>query len=148
MLAASYGTLMRPDYNPAVLAAALPAITKASPVLLASETYFVAEAKLGLLVGCGGWTRERPGKGDVAEGLGHIRHFGTHPDWIGRAVGRSIYAACERQARAAGVTRFECYSSLNAKWFYAALGFETVRRIEIELGPGLTLPSILMTRSL
>ncbi len=118
--------------------------------MLASQTYFVAEpdTEPKLLVGCGGWTHERPGTGELVEGLGHIRHFGTHPDWIGQAVGRSIYAACERQARAAGVTRFECYSSLNAEGFYAALGFVVAGRIEIELGPGLNLPSVLMRRSI
>ena len=150
MLGASYGTLMQRHYDKAALAAALPAITKASPTLLASGTYFVAEAgtESKLLVGCGGWTHERPGTGELVEGLGHIRHFGVHPNWIGRALGRSIYAACERQARAAGVTRFECYSSLNAEGFYAALGFVVSGRMEIELGPGLTLPSVLMKRSI
>jgi N-acetylglutamate synthase-like GNAT family acetyltransferase len=148
LLEASYPVLMQMEYDQDLLSAALPALTRAHPELLRTRTYYVAETQSKKVVGCGGWTRERPGKGDIADGLGHIRHFASHPDWIGRGIGRLIYEACERQARSESVTRFECYSSLNAEGFYARLGFETVRRIEIELGPHLTLPSILMRRSI
>jgi N-acetylglutamate synthase-like GNAT family acetyltransferase len=148
LLEASYPILMQEEYDQHLLSAALPAMTRANPELLRSRTYYVAETRSRKVVGCGGWTRERPGTGDVEDGLGHIRHFASHPDWIGRGIGRLIYEACERQARSGSVTRFECCSSLNAEGFYARLGFETVRRIEIELGPHLTLPSILMRRSI
>ena len=146
LLNASYPSLMPSSYEEDVLAAALPIMTRANPALLSAGTYYVAQTKGGLIVGCGGWTRERPGKGDVAPALGHIRHFATHPEWTGRTIGRSIYALCEEQARSAGVRRFECYSSLNAEGFYAALGFRSVRQIEIPVGRGVTLPSVLMER--
>lgn len=100
------------------------------------------------MIGCGGWTRERPGKGDLEHGLGHIRHFATHPDWLGRDVGRSIYDLCEQKARSTGILRFECYSSLNAVGFYATLGFVPVRRVNVPLGPDLALPGILMRRTI
>ena len=117
MLQASYPLLMRQHYEPHLLSAALPALTTASPELLRSGTYYVAETRGHVIVGGGGWTRERPGQGDVEAGLGHIRHFATHPRWLGRAVGRLIYDVCKRQARSMGVNRFECYSSLNAVGF-------------------------------
>ncbi len=146
LLKASYPVLMRESYAPDSLAAALPALTKANPAWLHSGTYYVAETESPRVVGCGGWTREPPGCGDVEDGLGHIRRFATHPDWIGRSVGRSIYDICERQARSSGVTRFECQSSLNAEGFYATLGFESIRRIDLRLNPHQTIPSVLMRR--
>jgi GNAT superfamily N-acetyltransferase len=146
LLDASYSVLMRPYYDPSTLDCALPAITTASPRLLASGTYYVANAADDTTVGCGGWTRERPGSGEVEPELAHVRHFATHPTWTGLGVGRSIYAVCEREARNAGAKRFECYSSLNAEGFYASLGFERVEPIDVCFGPGASLPGVLMAR--
>lgn len=148
LLSASYSELMPSAYDAAALAPVLGAMTRANPALLATGTYFAAETGDGRLVGCGGWTPERPGSGDVSPGLGHIRHFATHPNWIGRGIGRAIYDRCETQARAAGLERFECYASLNAEKFYAALGFTPVRNFEVEMGESLKFPSVLMLRSL
>lgn len=146
LLEASYPALMRPAYEEAVLAPALKLVTKANPSLLASGTYYVAEAERGLVVGCGGWTLERPGTGTVEPNLAHIRHFGTHPAWTKRGIGRAIYRLCESGARAAGATTLECYSTLNGEAFYAALGFESIGPIEVELVPDVMLPGILMRR--
>ena len=146
LLEASYPALMQQDYDRDLLSAALPALIRASPELLQSGTYYVAESRSLDVVGCGGWTCERPGQGDVEAGLGHIRHFATHPNWLGHAVGRSIYNVCEQQARSVGVKCFECYSSLNAEGFYARLGFEFVRRMNLPFGPHISLPSVVMRR--
>ena len=148
LLAASYPVLMSPGYDAAVLAAALPHMTQSSPTLLSSGTYYLATAVTGDVVGAGGWTRERPGSGEVVPELGHVRHFATHPDWTGRGVGRAIYARCAEAARTAGVKRFECYASLNAEGFYTALGFTLLRHIEVPMGPVTTFPGALMMRSL
>ncbi|MDH3737912.1 MAG: GNAT family N-acetyltransferase [Alphaproteobacteria bacterium] len=148
LLKASYTELMPTAYDAATLALVLPAMTRANPALLATGTYFVAETVNGHIVGCGGWTKERPGSGDVALGLGHIRHFATHPNWLGRAIGRTIYDSSEAQAHSAGIRQFECYASLNAEGFYAALGFTPVRRVEVQMGEDMTFPSILMVRSI
>ena len=146
LLRASYPKLMAAAYDEAVLAPALQLMARANPALLACGTYYVAESD-GLVVGCGGWTREYPGA-NVVPGLAHLRHFGTHPDWTKRGVGRAIYRHCEAAARAAGVSAFECHASLNGEPFYAALGFESIRRIDIELRPGLRLPAVLMRRQI
>jgi GNAT superfamily N-acetyltransferase len=106
-----------------------------------------ADAALSL-VGCGGWNRERPGTGDVEPGTGHLRHFATHPAWTKRGIGRAIYARCEADARAAGIRVLECYASLNAEGFYAALGFERIRSITLDLAPGIGPPAVLMRRRL
>ena len=146
LLEASYPVLMRRDYDRASLAAALPTMTRANPNLLASGTFYLAFAGARTLVGCGGWSRERPGQGDVEDRLAHIRHFATHPDWIGQGVGRAIYRMCARDARSAGIDCFECYSSLNAEGFYAALGFELIQPLDVAMGPDLSMPVMLMRR--
>jgi N-acetylglutamate synthase-like GNAT family acetyltransferase len=139
---------MRSAYDDDVLAPALELMTKANPSLLASGTYYVAELATGSLVGCGGWTPERPGTKSVEPGLGHIRHFAVHPDWTRRGVGRAILAFCDRAARAAGIRTFECYSSLNAETFYRALGFVRIREMDLELKPPVVLRGVLMRRNL
>lgn len=146
VLAASYPVSMAGHYDAQLLAALLPLITVANPRLLASGRYYVAESADGAVVGCGGWSHERPGSGELEPGLGHVRHFGTHPDWTGRGVGRALFARCLADAAAEGVTRFACYSNLNAEGFYRALGFEPVRPIAVPIAAGLPMPALLMYR--
>lgn len=150
LLQASYPTLMAPGYPADVLERALPLIVRANPALLRSGTYCLAEAPDGALAGCGGWTLERPGAADapVDPALGHIRHFATHPGWTRRGVGRALFERCAADARAAGVRRFECYASLVAEPFYAALGFVAVEPLVVAMGPGISFPSVRMIRDL
>jgi GNAT superfamily N-acetyltransferase len=144
VLAASYPALMAGHYDPDVLAGLIPLITTAQPKLLASGRYYVAVAADGAVVGCGGWSHERPGSGGIEPGLGHIRHFATHPDWTGRGVGRALFARCAADAARDGVTRFECNSNLNAEGFYRTLGFLPVRRIMVPISPGHQLAAVMM----
>lgn len=148
LLNASYPILMAAAYDRLLLTATLPFMTRANPTLLQSGTYYLSETQGGAIIGCGGWTFERPGGGDVVPGLAHIRHFATHPDWIGGGIGRDLYARCEDEARTAGAREFECYSSLNAEGFYTSLGFKSVKRIEIPMGRELSFPAVLMHRTL
>jgi GNAT superfamily N-acetyltransferase len=143
LLLASYPTLMQPAYEAAILAPALEWMTNAQPALLASGTYYVAESGNGRIVGCGGWTKEH-GDFVAQDGVGHIRHFGTHPESINRGIGKAIYSRCETDARYAGIARFDCQSSLNAEGFYSACGFKRIQRIDIEMSPGVFLPAIYM----
>ena len=144
MLQASYPVLMAAGYDDAMLALALPLMTRANPTLLASGTFYVAETQDGAFVGCGGWTFEHPGSGMKELGLAHIRHFGTHADWTGRGVGRAIFERCLSDARSSGAERFQCYSSLNAEGFYAVMGFKAVRRETVRMSDDLMLPVIHM----
>jgi len=148
LLKLAYPVLMAPAYDNAVLTAAMPLMTQANRMLLASGSYYLAISDERRTVACGGWTRERPGSSEIVPSLGHMRHFATHPDWIGTGLGREIYARCEREAQIAGVTRFECFSSLNAEGFYSALGFRCLRKIAVRLGPNVTFPGVLMERSI
>lgn len=147
LLSRSYPELMAGSYDPIALAAALPFMTRPIEALLSSGTFYLAETKDRSVVGCGGWTRERPGSGKITPELAHIRHFATHPNWAQQGVGRALYENSMNAARSAGIERFECFSSLNAESFYAALGFNTMHRIDLPLGPdGILFPSVLMER--
>ncbi|WP_136620606.1 MULTISPECIES: GNAT family N-acetyltransferase [Mesorhizobium] len=148
LLLASYPGLMRTAYDQAVLEPALPLITRANPALLSAGTYYLAVNDDGFAVGCGGWSRERPGSSEVQPEVAHIRHFATRPEWLGRGIGRALYRRCEEDARSSGARRFECQASLNAQGFYAALGFRPVGRIDVRIGPGPMLPSVLMQRAI
>ena len=145
LLRESYPVLMRPAYGEA-LSAVLDVMVRANPDLLASGSYYVAESERGCVVGAGGWTRERPGDGAVEPAHAHLRHFATHPRWCRRGVARRIYERCEVRARETGIRCLECYSSLNAVAFYAALGFETVAGIDVTMGEGRSLAGVLMRR--
>lgn len=148
LLCASYFQLMATVYDPAFLRDKLPLITRANLPLLHSGRYYVATAEDGLLVGCGGWSKAPPGARDESPALGHLRHFATHPEWVGRGIGRALYDDAAAQAREAGVTRLACYASLNAEAFYAALGFRRVRSVDVPLAHGVAFPAILMEREL
>jgi GNAT superfamily N-acetyltransferase len=147
LLSRSYRVLMAPAYPGGLLALALPVITKANPTLLASGRYAVIEAADGTFAGCGGWSRERPGSGEVTPGLAHIRHFAIDPAWLRRGLGRRLYDWCEEGARSENMTALECHSSINAEPFYAALGFVRVGTLSIDFGP-CALPAIVMTRKI
>jgi GNAT superfamily N-acetyltransferase len=148
ILGASYPVLMRGAYAEDLLARALPRIVRPNPALLASGTYYLAEAEGGEAAGCGGWSARPPDNDSGETGTAHIRHFATHPTWIGRGVGRAIYQCCEDVAREAGFVRFVCYASLNGEGFYAAMGFRRLHRIEVPMGRNLAFPSILMIRDI
>lgn len=158
LLKASYPVLMAPSYDTETLPEALRLMTRAQPRLLRSGSFYVAEPADGStagqniadrnIIGCGGWSRESPVTGKATGTLGHIRHFGTHPDWTGRGVGRAIFDLCAAQARDAGITEFECCSSLNAEGFYARLGFTAVGRMDFPLRRHRVFPGVLMRRGI
>ena len=145
VLAGSYPVLMAPAYDARLLARVLPMITRPNPRLIASGTYYLAEVD-GQAVGCGGWSRERPGSRATEPGIGHLRHFAVHAGWSGCGVGRTLYARCEREARAAGLALLECYASINAEPFYQAMGFDTLEPIAVPMANGLMFPSLRMRR--
>ena len=142
LIAASYATL-KGSYDPHGLDAALPHISTANPKLLASGTYYIAEID-GVAVGCGGWTVEKPGSSEVVEGVGHIRHFATHPTYLRRGVAARLLDHCLAEARGAGIRTIMCQSTLPAEKFYASAGFQRIGLIEVEMASDLMLPAIEM----
>lgn len=143
LLAASYTQLMASAYGAAVLSVALPAMTKAQPKLIASQRFYVVQNGADI-VGCGGWSLETPGSGERIDGLAHIRHFASDPNTLGRGIGRVLFERCASDARAAGLVKLQALSSLNAEPFYARMGLQSLRRIEIPMGSVGAFPVVLM----
>lgn len=140
VLAVSFPKLLLAGYDPILLSKALPLLIRPQPQLLASGRYYVAESGSGRMVGCGGWSKERPDTREASSDEAHLRHFATHPDWLRCGVGRALLSRCFKAARAEGVRTLMCYSTFVAVEFYRAAGF-------IELGPlGLAapLPGVIM----
>lgn len=145
VLGASYSRLYRGWYRDDVLAASLPAMTRANPQLLASGRYFLCERK-NMAVACGGWSLAPP-QGGAEAGRGHLRHFGTHPDHLGIGCASAIAERCFDEARAAGCSEMEVLSSLTAEAFYAGRGFRTVSAAAATIG-GVPFACMLMRRGL
>ena len=142
LLARTYPKLLKADYPPSVLVTALPIISRAQPKLVTSGTYYVVEEEERVL-GAGGWTQDRS---DAT--LGHIRHVVTDDRALRRGVGRALMQRSFDAARAAGMTRMECWATRTAVPFYTALGFNEVGLIDVPLGNGIVFPSIRMMRDL
>ncbi len=147
MMRRSYPRLLAAAYPPSTLVLACPVIARAQPVLVASGTYFVAEDADQRILGAGGWSRGDP-QGRLRLGVGHVRHFATDADRIRSGVGRRLLERCMTDARAAGLRRLDCISTLNAVPFYAASGFAVVAETVLQLGPGIDFPAIRMSRGL
>ncbi len=147
LITASYRSLADGSYDEATLQAALPLMSRANPKLLASGTYYVAEDEREA-AGCGGWTFEAPGTGDLVDGVAHIRHFATHPAHLRKGVARLLMERCLAEAHGAGARLMRCQSTLPGERFYASAGFRRIRPIEVAMGPGVTLPAIEMERPL
>lgn len=142
LLARTYPKLLKADYPPSVLVTALPIVSRARPELLVCGTYYAVLDEADIL-GAGGWT---PDKQDAA--LGHIRHVVTDDRALRRGVGRRLMAHCFEKARAAGVTRMECWATRTAVPFYKAVGFAEVGLIDVQLAGGISFPSVRMTQDL
>lgn len=149
LLASSYRSLLAGDYEPLFLAQILPLIARPQPALVTSGSYFLADCGDGLLA-AGGWSHRAPGGGSGAGHgeIGHIRHLAADPAHAGRGVGRVLMEHVLFDARAAGLRRLMCFSTLTARGFYARLGFEEQGEISLTLAPGLEFPAVQMSLSL
>ena len=147
-------------YTQAQMEAALEGTFSVDSQLIRDGTYFVVE-DAGRIVGCGGWSRRRSTYGGDSGRVGEdpeidprteparIRAFFVHPDWARRGIGRSLMAASEKAALAAGFRDVVIISStLAGEPLYASLGYRAVERYDSDLPGGLVLPCVGMTRSL
>jgi len=154
----SVRTLQAKDYSQSQLDAAIGSVYGVDLALIGDGTYFVAEAKGGLL-GCGGWSRratlfgvhqevrdERrlvPGR-DPAR----IRAFFVDPDWARCGVASAILAACELAARSEGFTRAALAATLTGLPFYRRHGYADMRRFDTPLPNGEAMALIEMEKKL
>jgi ribosomal protein S18 acetylase RimI-like enzyme len=146
LLERSYPTLMKSAYSAQEMAACLPLMTKANPVLLASETYYVV-CEQEQVLGAGGWSWAEPGTKKISPGLVHIRHFAVDPSATGRGLGRQLFQRCLDDIAATDATTIDCQSSLNAVEFYRAVGLQPVGLFEIDMGEARRMPAMRMQMS-
>ncbi|MEQ9695657.1 GNAT family N-acetyltransferase [Shimia sp. SDUM112013] len=144
LLRKSYPQLLPEDYAPTTLRAVLPHITTAQPALLSCGTYYLAQNDQGTVVGAGGWTDISPARGVGRDGEGHIRHVATHPGFLRRGIARALISQSLDAARAFGLVRMHCMSTLTARPFYQEMGFAPVAEIELTLAPGVHFPAVQM----
>ncbi len=146
-------------YTPAQVDAALREVFGIDTQLIVDGTYYVITIE-DRIAGAGGWSGRRTLYGgdqakqprddllDPAVAPARIRAFFVHPDWARRGLGRRLFAACERAARARGFTRFELMATLPGEPLYRALGFESKDAVSVGLGNGLELPCVRMERAI
>ena len=147
LLAHSYPSLLKADYAPSVLVTAIPLISKAQPRLVTSGTYFVVVDSHDVIVGAGGWSRSGPpGMASGPVTVGHVRHVVSDHTRLREGIGRRLMAHIFETARSAGITQLECFSTLTAVPFYAALGFLQLGPMTVQLREGIDFPAVHMRR--
>jgi GNAT superfamily N-acetyltransferase len=163
LIDASVRELQAQDYTPAQMEGALKTVFGVDSQLIADGTYLVAEAPPegdahAVIAGCGGWSKRKTLYGgdkwtgredsllDPLRDAAKIRAFFIHPAWARRGVGTLILDACEAAAKSAGFTRYEMGATLTGAKLFGVKGYVPVKRIEIPLVNGESLPVIHMEK--
>ncbi len=147
LIADCYATVYPGWYEEETLEEALPAMLRIDPALLNSGRYMLARVG-NVIAGCGGWSASSPVPTTTEPAIGHIRHFATRPDAMGKGIGGAILERCIAEAAASGMARLKCFSSLAAEGFYARHGFVKLDNVNVMLGSGAYFPAVLMERRL
>ncbi len=102
--------------------------------LIEDGTYFTVWSG-DALAGCGGWSRRATLYGgnhsagrnisllDPATDRARIRAMYTHPDRVGKGIGRMVIEAAETAARAEGFKALEMAATMAGKPFYLKCGY-------------------------
>ncbi|EEC49665.1 predicted protein [Phaeodactylum tricornutum CCAP 1055/1] len=166
LLKESYSSLLIRDYDPETLAKALPLITSPRPELLTCGTWYVVQHPAhGRIVGCGGWTKRTPApetnaaedtQGNEGQSaayertlpLPHIRHFATDPLFLRQGVARAVWDRIWQDLSndLGPDVVVEVLSTLTGEVFYKSLGFSSINRTEVSLGPDCLFPIVVMRR--
>jgi len=159
LIPVSVRVLQAPYYSPAQMEAAIGSVFGVDRQLVRDGTYFVVERE-GHVIGSGGWSRRASlcggdhGRGsedpevDPRIAPARIRAFYVHPAWARRGVGRCIMTACERAVAEAGFSAIVIMSTLAGEPLYASLGYGVSERCDVDIGGGLRLPVVRMSKAL
>jgi GNAT superfamily N-acetyltransferase len=159
LIAESARGLSRSDYSPEQIEGAIATVFGVDTNLISDGTYFVAESG-DEVVGCGGWSKRRTLFGgdqyvtrdanelDPKTEPAKIRAFFIHPAHARNGIARALLDACEREARACGFKALELMSTLPGIQLYCACGFTGNERVELKVGPGVTIGLVPMRKEL
>ena len=146
-------------YTTAQMDGALGSVFGVDRQLIRDETYFVAEQE-GAIIACGGWSKRVSLFGSDAarqreDALldphtqpARIRAFFVHPRHARLGLGRAILLACEKAIRAAEFRTIALVATLPGVAFYEAFGYKNGEGYEVQLGNGLSLPVVPMSKTL
>jgi GNAT superfamily N-acetyltransferase len=125
--------------------------------LVEDGTYYVHEAS-GEIVACGGWSRRNRlfAGGAPAVDDGRLLDPATEParlramfvrgDWTRRGLGRAIFDASVRDAKAEGFRKLALMATLPGEPLYLALGFREIERTTIRTPDGVEMACVAMER--
>ena len=151
--------LGKSDYSDDVIEAALRGAWGLDTRLVADGTYFLVHVD-GELAACGGWSFRRtlfgsdnvssrdderlcPGK-DPAR----IRAFFVRPRFARHGLGSRLLAHCEQEASKAGFLTLSLGATAPGRRLYRACGFVEGEPIDVDLGGGLTMQVIPMSKTI
>lgn len=159
LIAESARELGRSDYSDVVIEAALKGVWGLDTQLLTDGTYFLAYLD-NELAACGGWSFRKtlfgsdrlssrddvrlcPGK-DPAR----IRAFFVRPKFARQGLGARLLARCEQEAKNAGFLTLSLGATEPGRRLYRAFGFVEGEPIDVDLGGGLTIKIIPMSKAI
>lgn len=159
LIAESARALGRADYTPEEIEAALHGPWGLDTQLVSDGTYFLVFVSEELAA-CGGWSFRNTLFGSDAEDsrddtrldpsvdAARIRAFFVRPKFARRGLGSLILEHCEKEAALAGFRRTTLGATLPGQRLYATRGYEADQPIDYDLGRGLTMKLIPMTKVL
>jgi GNAT superfamily N-acetyltransferase len=158
LIARSIGQLGAADYSRAQIEAALKGAFGVDTTLIRDGTYFIAEARDGSVVACGGWSRRRTLFGsdtrverdeswlDPKSDAAKIRAFFVDPAHARHGIGRAILARSEADAMRAGFSSFEMMATLPGTRLYERCGYVPGPAVDYPLPGGLTIRFVPMRK--
>ena len=159
LIAESARELGRSDYSDDVIEAALKSAWGLDTQLIADGTYFLAHVD-GELAACGGWSFRRTLFG--SDGLSsrddrrlspgqdpaRIRAFFVRPQFARQGLGARLLALCEQEAKSAGFLTLSLGATAPGRRLYRAFGFVEGEPINFDLGGGMTIQIIPMSKTI
>ncbi len=151
--------LQSDDYSETQIRGALGTVFGVDTQLIKDKTYFAVDDGKQL-VACGGWSKRKTLFGadaakteadpllDPATDAARIRAFFVSPDYARRGIGNTLIERSEQAATQIGFRRMELVATLSGERLYASVGYQPVRRYELDLISGETMPVVSMARDL
>ena len=144
-------------YDAVQTASSIEHVASVDLTLIEDGTYYVGDAG-DELVACGGWSRRDrlyTGSGaadddarllDPATEPARVRAMFVRADWTRRGLGTRILELCEAAARAEGFRTLSLMATLPGLPLYERCGFRLLRRTDVRMPDGVTIPCASMEK--